>query len=438
MGKEKVTDFRYDSGEARIPWAAVGEQVKEQDIIRILQFLVPPGKDKKRYKTQLETVERGIEKLISLGHYAGKLTVAAEVQKLEKKVARFLDARYVVFLTNCTAGFEIGYKYAGIGPGDEVIAPAITFIATIAYPLSVGAKVVLADVDPVTLNMDPGDVERKITKKTKVIIPVHLGGYPVDMNPIMSLARKHDIIVIEDAAHAFGATYHGKAAGAIGHFGAFSFHEVKNMTSLGEGGILCTNLSVGKDLGKCRFLGLDMSRQIKNWLYDVTAVKGKDAFFAAGNHSATEIQAICLSSQMGRIKQIIARRKSAAEYLNRRLSREDGIITPLMGDEKVRSTYHLYLLQIDPGIVGGDVQALKKKLDARGIVQIPHFAPLYKFSIMKQLGYNTGKLQDLCPNAERAFSSSFTHLPLYDFTREQLAYLADSVIESVRELKAGI
>src|SRR5690606_32022613 len=145
-------------------------------------------------------------------------------------------------------------------------APAITFIATIAYPLSIGAKVVLADVDPRTLNMDPADVARKITPRTKVIIPVHLGGYPVDMDPIMALAKQHDLTVIEDGAHAFGASYKGRMIGTIGHFGAFSFHEVKNITSLGEGGILCSNVEeYGKELRRARFLGLDLSKKIPNW-----------------------------------------------------------------------------------------------------------------------------------------------------------------------------
>ena len=209
--------------------------------------------------------------------YAGKLTLGNSVSELEKKVAEFLGTKHALFLTNWTAGAEIVYKYAGLKEGDEIIAPAITFIATIAYPLSVGAKVVLADVDPRTLNMDPADVARKITSRTKVIVPVHLGGYPVDMDPIRKLARSKGITVFEDAAHAFGARYKGRMCGSLGDFAAFSFHEVKNITSLGEGGILCTSLPFGKQLPKARFLGLDFSRQIPNWLYDVTAVRARTA-----------------------------------------------------------------------------------------------------------------------------------------------------------------
>jgi perosamine synthetase len=321
---------------------------------------------------------------------------------------------------------------------DEVIAPAITFIATIAYPLSIGAKVVLADVDPRTLNMDPADVARKITPRTKAIIPVHLGGYPVDMDPIMDLARKNGIIVIEDAAHAFGASYKGKMIGTVGDFGSFSFHEVKNITSLGEGGILCSNSDqFGPEIRRARFLGLDLSKKIPNWLYDVPAFMGKGGYFASGNYSSTEIQALCLISQIKRLKAIIAKRKKAHDYLNRRFKNVEGIVTPLGNDANVKTTYHLYLLQIDPARVGGDIQALKPKLDARGLVQIPHFAPLYKFSVMKQLGYDTAEIERTCPVAEEAFRHRFTHLPLYDLTHEQLKYLADAVIGAVNELKQG-
>lgn len=436
--RKRVSDFRYDSGAARIPWAAVGENVRRDEIAAILRFLVRPAEGRKEeYEAHFARAMEAVADLIRVGDLQGKLTLGSQVQALEERVCRFLGCRYAVFLTNATAGFEIGYKYAGLQPGDEVIAPAITFIATIAYPLSIGAKVVLADVDPRTLNMDPEDVRRKVTPNTKVIIPVHLGGYPVDMDPIMELARQRDIVVIEDAAHAFGASYKGRMVGTIGHFGAFSFHEVKNVTSLGEGGILCTDLDFGEELTKARFLGLDFTKQIPNWLYDVTALNGKRGPVVAGNHSATEIQAVCLLSQMRRLRRIIARREEAARYLNERFSEVEGIIPAPLSDDQIQTTYHLYLLQIDPQKVGADIQQLKAKLNARGVVQIPHFGPLYKFEVMRQLGYDTQAIEASCPVAEEAFQHRFTHLPLYPFTRAQLKYLADAVIESVQELKAG-
>jgi len=439
MAKEKkqvAADFRYDTGTARVPWAAVGEAVNELDTIEIVKFLCQPAAGKTtKYQAQLKRVNSEIKKLSTLSLPAGKLSLGQHVKALEQQTAKMLKAKHTVFLTNATAGFEIAYQYAGLGPGDEVIAPAITFIATIAYPLSIGAKVVLADVDPRTINMDPADVMRKVTRKTKVIIPVHIGGYPVDMAPIMKIARRHNITVIEDAAHAFGGQYHGKMLGTIGHFGSFSFHEVKNINALGEGGILVTNLPYGKHFAQTRFLGVDMSRKIPNWLYDVTALKTKVGYTACGNHSSTEVQAICLINQVKRLKQIIAKRRQAATYLTRRFEKVDGIIPQLLDNEHIKSTYHLYLLQIDPQKVDADVQILKKKLTERGIVQIPHFAPLYKFSVMRQLGYDTKAIEKSCPTAEEVFNHRFTHLPLYDLDKKQLAYMADAVIESVQEIK---
>ena len=435
MEKKKVSDFRYDTGPARIPWSAVGEKVKLEDIMEIIKFLVPPkGKDKK-YKQQIDKVKKDLKKLIENSNLSGKLTLGEKVSQLEEEVKKFLGCKYAVFLTNATAGFEIAYKFAGLKPGDEIIAPAITFIATISYPLAIGAKVVLADVDPKTLNMDPEDVARKVTKNTKVIVPVHIGGYPCDMDAIMDIAKKFDIVVLEDAAHAFGAVYKGKMIGTIGHFGAFSFHEVKNITSLGEGGILVTNEEIGKEFPKARFVGFNIANPIPYWLYDVVALKWRGDYFAPGNHSATEIQAVALLSQMKRINKIIEKRRKAAEYLNERFKDVRGIITPPLDDKNIKSTHHLYLFQVDPNQLNGDIQKVKEKMAEKGITQIPHFAPLYRFSIMKQLGYDTEKIKETCPNAEEVFLHRFTHLPLYDFKKEDLKYMADSIIEIIKGMQ---
>jgi dTDP-4-amino-4,6-dideoxygalactose transaminase len=385
----------------------------------------------------MKRVAAEVSTLCAESSLARKLTLGERVKGLEARVASMLRAKHAVFLTNATAGFEIAFKFAGLKPGDEVIAPAITFIATIAYPLSIGAKVVLADVDPVTINMDPRDVARKITPRTKAIIPVHLGGYPVDMDPIMKLARRHGITVIEDAAHAFGGSYKGRMLGTVGDFGAFSFHEVKNVTAMGEGGILVTDTPHGRDFAKARFLGLDLSIQIQNWLYDVIALDARDGVAVAGNHSATEIQAVGLAMQLKRLKGIIAKRRQAANYLTRRLAKVPGLRTPPGDTADIKSTHHLYLLQVDPDTAGGDVQVLKQKLSERGIVNIPHFGPLYKFSIMRQLGYDRDAMQASCPVAEDAFNRRFTHLPLYEFERADLDYMADAVIASMAEMRQG-
>ena len=435
MSEKKVSDFRYNTGETKVPWAAVGEDYNNEDILNLLQFLIQ--KNDEEYDEAFSEVSKAVKKLSKYGKPPGKLSLATKVAELEEAVSKYLSTKYVSFVTNATAGFEIALKYINLGPGDEVIVPAITFASTMAYPLGCGAKVVFADVDPRTINIDPKDVEKKITKRTKAIIPVHIGGWPVDMDPIMDLAQKHDIMVLEDAAHAFGAEYKGKKVGTIGHFGSFSFHEVKNVTSFGEGGVLVCTLPFGEYLPMARFVGLDFSRKIENWLYDVSALPGKYGWYATGNYSTTEIQALGLIRQMSRIDQVIETRRKNAEYLTRRLSENEAIIPQLLDTDEIKSTHHLYLLQIDPKKANGNIQVLKKKLEDRGITNIPHFGPLYKFDILKKLGYDTKKIEKSCPNTEELFNNRFTHLPVYGLSEEQLAYMADNVLEAVAEMQAG-
>jgi perosamine synthetase len=430
------SDFRYDTGEAKVPWAAIGENLRIEDISSIIRFLIPQGENKKAYDVQFKKLTAELEKLLSKGQYAAKLSLGSNVKKLEDAVKKFLNVNHACFITNATAGFEIGFKFSGLKPGDEVIAPAITFLSTITYPLQIGAKIVLADVDPVTLNIDPEDIAKKITRKTKAIIPVHIGGYPCNMDAIMRLAKENDLMVVEDAAHAFGGFYNGKAIGTIGDFGSYSFHEVKNINSLGEGGIVVTNSDYGADFAKSRFGGFDIANPIDKWLYDVVALKGKgNHYTVAGNHSSTEIQAVVLLNQLKRLPEIIKVRRTGVEYLNERFKEVPEIIPCPMDTDKIQGTYHLYLLQLNPDKLKGDIQDFKQKISNRGIVQIPHFAPLYRFSYLKQLGYDTESIKKSCPKAEEAFLYRFTHLPLYPLTGDQLRYMADNVIECVKQMR---
>jgi dTDP-4-amino-4,6-dideoxygalactose transaminase len=410
-----------------------------EDITSIIELLIPEGKDDAAYKKQLSQVSLELEKLLEKGHFATKLSLGSNVKKLEDATRELLDVKHASFVTNATAGFEMGLKFAGLTPGDEVIAPAITFLSTITYPLQIGAKVVLADVDPKTLNISPEDIAKKITKRTKAIMPVHIGGYPCDMEAIMKIAKENDIAVIEDGAHAFGSFYKGKAVGTIGDFGSFSFHEVKNITSCGEGGIVVTNSDYGNDFPKARFGGFDIANPIDKWLYDVVALKGKgDHFSMAGNHSSTEIQAVVLLNQFKRLPEIIKTRKLNAEYLNSRFAGIEEILPCPLDTKDIKSAYHLYLFQLDHKRLNGDIQDFKTKMNDRGIINIPHFAPLYRFSYLKQLGHDTAAMQKSCPNAEEAFLHKFTHFPLYPLTEQQLEYMADNIIEAVHEMRKGM
>ena len=433
----KATDFRYNTGATKVPWAAVGENYNVNDLMEVIKFLMQG--EGPEYDQAIEAVKAQVEKLDAISTPPGKLSLASKVEAAEADSNAYLDIDSSTFVTNATSGFEIAYKYANLKAGDEVIVPAITFVATMAYPLAIGCKLVFADVDPITINMDPADVARKITPKTKMIVPVHIGGYPVDMDPIMELARKHNILVLEDAAHAFGAMYKGKKIGTIGDFAAFSFHEVKNITSFGEGGIVTTTVPEFKDhIKRARFFGLDFSRKIKDWLYDVSAMPGKEEPFVAVNYSTTEIQALGLSLQIARNEQIIEERRQAAAYLNSRLAGNPAIIPQDLGNDDIKPTFHLYQLQIDPEKAGGDIQVLKKKLEEKSVTSIPHFGPLYRFRVVQQMGYDSDEIAKTCPNCEEVFYKRFTHLPLYGLSQEQLEYMADAILEAVDEMQRGV
>ena len=433
MGKQ-TSDFRYNTGATKVPWAAVGENYNVHDLMEIIRFLMQG--EGQEYDDAIAAVWEQVKKLDKVSTPPGKLSLGSKVEAAEAACNEYLATESSTFVTNATAGFEIAYKYANLKAGDEVIVPAITFVATMAYPLAIGCKLVFADVDPRTINMDPADVARKITEKTKMIVPVHIGGYPVDLDPILALAKEHDIVVLEDAAHAFGAMYKGRMVGTIGDFGAYSMHEVKNITSFGEGGILVTSIpGYTPHMKRARFLGLDFTCPIKDWLYNITPIPGKEHPFVPGNSSTTEIQGLGLALQVARNEEIIAERRRAAEYLNKRFAENDAIIPQDLGNDDCKPTFHLYLLQIDPAKAGGDVQTLKAKLEAKSVTNIPHFGPLYRFKIVQDMGYDSDEIAKTCPVCEEVFYKRFTHLPLYGLSDEQLKYMADAVLESVKEMQ---
>ena len=400
----------------------------------ILRFLVSEGNDAAAYEADMTQVRKLVEHLFATGVPSTKLSLGKNVKAVEALTCEMLGVNYASFLTSWTAGYDIALDMVGVKPGDEVIIPAITFIATASPIIRKGAKVVFADVQRGTVNMDPADVIRKITPKTKAIVPVHIGGYPVDMDPIMEVAKKKGIAVIEDAAHGFGGTYKGRALGSIGDFGAFSFHEVKNITSLGEGGILVTNDELGKQFAKTRFCGFDLEvPPPKNWLYNVTAIRSREGFFAAGNFSTTEIQALALLRQMRQNAEIIKARRSVAARLHGAFVNVPGLLPGLLDSVDFGATFHLFLLRVDERIKGG-IQAMKNELTAAGVTQIPHFCPLYHYQIFQEFGYDQESIRATCPTAEAAFFNEYTHLPLYGLTEAQIDHMENAVVQAAHKL----
>jgi perosamine synthetase len=423
----------------RIPWTAVGETASPEDLATLVRFLLPPAAGHQaEYEAAAARLEAALAELAAHATAPAQLTLGPHVRRLEAEARRLFGVRHACFLTNATAGLEIAHQLIGLQPGDEVIVPPLTFIATMAYPLGVGAKVVFADVDPHTLNLDPADVERKLTPRTRAVIPVHLGGWPVAMAPLMELSRRHGFYVIEDAAHAIGGRYQGRPLGTIGHFGAFSFHQVKNITSFGEGGLLLSNEAVAAQFPQARYLGIDPARQAAGWIYDVTGVTSlRGHAVQPGNHSATEIAALGLLCQLERLPAILARRRAMAARLTRRLGGVPGLRPQRLDTADCQGTFMVYQIQVEPDVLGQDVQALKRKLTARGIAQIPQYVPLYHYEILRRLGYDAAAAAAACPVAEEAYRHRFTHLPLGGLTDAQLDTMAEAVLDAVAEMKAG-
>jgi perosamine synthetase len=435
--QKHASDFRYNTGNAAVPWDAVAVKPDQGLLMDVIRFLVQPGSDSAAYERAASEVHDAVAKLFANGTPATKLSLGDKVKAVEARACADLGTQYASFLVNWTAGYDIALDMAGVQPGDEVIIPAITFIATASPIIRKGAKVVFADVQRETVNMDPEDVARKITAKTRAIVPVHLGGYPVDMDPIMELARENGITVIEDAAHAYGGHYKGTPLGAIGDFGAFSFHEVKNITSLGEGGILCTNNELGRQFPMARFCGFDLqSPPPENWLYNIAPIKtATGGIFAAGNFSTTEIQAVGLLRQMAMNADIITIRRKVARRLDAAFRDIDGLIPAPLDDDAYGATFHLYLLRVDPDKVPGGVMPFKKQLADRGITQIAHFCPLYRYDLFKAMGYDVAAEAAGCPNANRVFDHEYTHLPLYPLNDTQIDTMINAVRESVAALQ---
>jgi len=429
-------DFRYSVAGAQVPWAAVGETFRADDAVEVLKFLFPSVGENGEYARIVEDLRADCEKLADVGRPATKLTLGKQVEMAEEMARDRLGVKYASFTSNWTAGMETAYKLAGVGPGDEVIVPPLTFIATVAYPLMIGARVVFADIDPNTLGLDPADVERKITPRTRMIVPVHVGGYACDMDPIMALAESRDIMVMEDAAHALGATYKHRPLGTIGHFGGYSFHEVKNINSFGEGGLLVSNHDLGQQFARARFLGLNFGKQIPDWLYDVSALEDRYGNpQVPNNSSATEIQALGFRLQYERLDGILAIRKRSAQILREAFADESAIILPPADTEETASSHHLFPLRIATNAICGDIRTVKAGLKEKGVTEIAHFGPLYHFEILRQLGYDTASGAASCPQTEAMFRHGYTHLPLYPLEDEQVSYMAEAVLDTVRKLK---
>ncbi|MGE5223978.1 MAG: DegT/DnrJ/EryC1/StrS family aminotransferase [Omnitrophica WOR_2 bacterium] len=289
----------------------------------------------------------------SLGHY---------IQDFEGQFARFCGSKYGVAVSNGTTALHLALVSLGIGPGDEVILPSLTFIATANAVRYTGASPVFADSEKETWNIDPQDISRRITRRTRAIIPVHIYGHPVDMDPILALAEEHHLQVIEDAAEAHGARYKGRRVGSLGKVGTFSFYGNKIITT-GEGGLLTT--SDGDLDARARFLrDHAMSSEKRYWHTDV-----------GYNYRMTNIQAALGVAQMERIEEFIERKRWIAHTYNQLLENVPGISLPPEA-EWAFSVYWMYsILVTEKYPLNRD--GLMEKLRSKNVDSRPFFYPIH-------------------------------------------------------------
>ncbi len=331
----------------------------------------------------------------------------SKVAEFQEAFARLQQARFGIACANGTAAIEIALKALGVGPGDEVIVPPYTFIATASAVLNVNAVPVFADIDYETFNIAPDQVERAITPRTRAIVPVHFAGQAADMEAVLMIAGKHGLHVVEDAAHAHGATWKGKGCGSIGDAGTFSFQASKNMTA-GEGGLITTNSRELAELCESYL-----------WAGRKTGRPWYEHYRLGWNYRITEFQAAILLVQLLRIEEQNRRRMENALWLNRRLERIPGIRPLKVSWPQDVHSFHIYVFRFEEEAFGIPRAAFLRALAAEGIGGFAGYEhPLYRNPMfLNQDFYPKGcpvqcghygasidyrSFEELCPNSERA------------------------------------
>ena len=327
-----------------------------------------------------------------------------EVQAFEKAFAQFLGVQNCVAVNNGTAALQAALLALDIGPGDEVITVANTFIATAEAISAVGASPVFVDVDPRYYNMDVEAVSRAITPRTRALIPVHLYGQPADMDPLLELAKARGLFLIEDACQAHGAEYKGRKAGAMGIMGCFSFYPGKNLGALGEGGaVVCNDSSLAQQLRLLR---------------DHGSPKKYEHSFPGYNLRMEGLQGGFLTVKLAHLDEDTHRRRAAAQLYDQLLDASDVVSPAVLPGAK--HVYHLYVVQTP------NRDLLKQHLNERGIETGLHYpVPLHLQRAYTHLGYTPGSF----PITE-ALSRRILSMPMFPtITREQIEYVCAAIME---------
>lgn len=355
-------------------------------------------------KAQYELIADEVDAAIMDVIHRTAFIMGDEVRQFEQEFADYCGAKYAVGVDSGTTALELALRAYDIGPGDEVITQANTFIATALAISATGATPVLVDIDPETYLIDVAAIRGAITEKTKAIMPVHLYGQPADMDPIMELAEKHGLVVIEDSAQAHGARYKGRRTGSLGHTAAFSLYPSKNLGAYGDAGIVVTDdPEVADNVNMLHNYG-----QRKKYHHEEIGY----------NHRLDTVQAAVLHVKLKYLDAWNAARQRHAELYNELLA-ESNVVTPIQAEDRDH-VWHLYVIRTKQR------DALQEALQAKGISTVIHYPiPVHLQKAYESLGYKSGDF----PNTEQ-FAREIVSLPMYsELTSDQIMRVANAVTE---------
>tara|TARA_B100000029_G_scaffold512812_1_gene610513 strand:- start:682 stop:1833 length:1152 start_codon:yes stop_codon:yes gene_type:complete len=356
---------------------------------------------------------------------SGWISRGPVVSQFEEEFRQKLGAPAALGLNSGTAGLHLGLQVMGIGPGDEVIVPTITFCASANVVEHVGAKPVLVDVMDDTLNIDPLAVEAALTDQTRAIMIVHFGGHPAEMDELIGIAERHGLKVIEDAAHAFPASYRGEMVGSTSRMTAFSFYATKNLTT-GEGGMLTGDPEFIEQAATLSLHGMSRAAwnrysEASQWYYEVVAPGYK--------YNMADLQAAVGRAQLVKLESMDQRRREVVRMYADGLSSIDGIRIPCE-KEHVSSAWHLYPIRVHPDLIQGGRDVFIDRLSERNIGTSVHFIPLHLHPFYRD---KYGYVSDDFPVAREAFEQ-LVSLPLHPgLTDEDVS----DVIEAVELVSTG-
>ena len=356
---------------------------------------------------------------------SGWLTMGPKTIEFEKQFASFVGVKHAVGVSSCTAALHLALDAIGLKEGDEVLVPTTTFTASAEVVCYFNAKPVLVDVDAESLCIDPADAERRITEKTRAVIPVHYAGQPCDMAAIQKMADRHSLRVIEDAAHALPASYHGVRIGAISELTAFSFYATKTLTT-GEGGMVTTdNDDLAKRMRMMRLhgIGRDAWKRYSaagSWFYEVLDTGFK--------YNLTDIQSAIGIVQLGKCDQMRDARVKIAHRYSEAFAPEQALQVPTVSDG-CDSAWHLYVLRLNLEELPITRSEMIEKLKERGVGTSVHFIPLHMHPYYKnRYGYR----EEDFPVASKQYQR-YLSLPIFPgMTESQIDYVIKNVLEIAR------